>query len=142
MSSIETNNIKVPPPKPFRRRLSFRTKPSSSPEPSTNSANTLGSGFNSVRGSIRRLRRVSTTANGTSNQEANNDPNLTQEQAATSPTFPSFQRFREQTSRLKEINLTQKIAEITAVVNETVEIGNLAKEAVVERWKKRKEGCH
>src|SRR6266496_1202933 len=101
MSSIETNNIKVPPPKPFRRRLSFRTKPSS--EAPTNSSSTLGNGFNSVRGSIRRFRRVSTTANGTSstNQNVNNDPNLTQEQATASsstsvqsPTFPSFQRFR------------------------------------------------
>ncbi|RGB44127.1 Rho GTPase activation protein [Rhizophagus diaphanus] len=150
MSSSETNNIKVPPPKPFRRRLSFRTKPSS--ESPANSTNTLGNGFNSVRGSIRRLRRVSTTANGVSNtnQNVNNDPNSTQEQASTSsstnlqsPTFPSFQRFREQTSRLKDINITQKIAEFTATVqemgNETVELGCLAKEAVVERLKKKKE---
>lgn len=151
MSSSETNNIKVPPPKPFRRRLSFRTKPSS--ESPANSTNTLGNGFNSVRGSIRRLRRVSTTANSASNtnQNVNNDPNSTQEQASTSsstnlqsPTFPSFQRFREQTSRLKDINITQKIAEFTATVqemgNETVELGCLAKEAVVERLKKKKEG--
>ncbi|CAB4391742.1 RhoGAP-domain-containing protein [Rhizophagus irregularis] len=150
MSSSETNNIKVPPPKPFRRRLSFRTKPSS--ESPANSTNTLGNGFNSVRGSIRRLRRVSTTANSASNtnQNVNNDPNSTQEQASTSsstnlqsPTFPSFQRFREQTSRLKDINITQKIAEFTATVqemgNETVELGCLAKEAVVERLKKKKE---
>uniref|UniRef100_A0A1D1YNC8 Putative Rho-type GTPase-activating protein 2 n=1 Tax=Anthurium amnicola TaxID=1678845 RepID=A0A1D1YNC8_9ARAE len=150
MSSLETNNIKVPPPKPFRRRLSFRTKPSS--ETPTNSTSTLGNGLNSVRGSIRRFRRVSTTANNASstNQNVDNDPNLTQEQVTTTsstnaqpPAFPSFQRFREQTSRLKDINLTQKIAEFTATVqemgSETVELGCLAKEAVVERLKKKKE---
>ncbi|CAG8791595.1 18272_t:CDS:2, partial [Acaulospora morrowiae] len=53
---------------------------------------------------------------------------------------------REQTSRLKEINITQKRADLTAAVQEMgtelgkkgAEFGNMAKDAV-DRWKKRKE---
>ncbi|CAG8548030.1 2542_t:CDS:10 [Funneliformis mosseae] len=159
MSSIETNITKVPPQKPFRRRLSFKTKSLSSPESDSAGSTTLGSGFNTVRGSIRRFRRVSNTLNGTSstptlNHIDNNDTNSTQEQAKTSsstnlqsPTFPSFQRLqtlasmaREQTSRFKDIDLTAAVQEMSSEIGKKgVELGSLAKEVVVERWKKRKE---
>ncbi|CAI2175269.1 6087_t:CDS:2 [Funneliformis geosporum] len=160
MSSIETNITKVPPQKPFRRRLSFKTKSLSSPESDSAVSTTLGNGFNSVRGSIRRFRRVSNTLTGASstptlNQSDINDSNLTQqEQAQTSsstnlqsPTFSSFQRLqtlasmaREQTSRLKDIDLTAAVQEMGSEIGKKgFELGSLAKEVVVERWKKRKE---
>ncbi|CAG8688983.1 13178_t:CDS:2 [Cetraspora pellucida] len=148
MSSIETNNGKgFPPAKPFRRRLSFRTKPTPVPEPISIS------GFNSVRGSIRRFRRVSgSVSSAQTSSNSTTDPATISQSTSNSqsPTFPSFPRLYNIASiarELREINLSQRTADLTAAVTEMgveigkkgVEFGSMAREVVVDRWKKRKE---
>ncbi|CAG8661748.1 19602_t:CDS:2 [Gigaspora margarita] len=148
MSSIEANNGKgFPSAKPFRRRLSFRTKPTPVPEPISIN------GLNSVRGSIRRFRRVSGSVSSaqTSSTSTTDSTNINQSTSnSQSPTFPSFPRIYNIASiarELKDINISQKTADLTAAVTEmSVELGkkgaelsNMAKDAVVDRWKKRKE---
>ncbi|RHZ51233.1 hypothetical protein Glove_481g89 [Diversispora epigaea] len=142
MSSIETNGNKTPPSKPLSRKLS---KPESVTY--SDSVDTNGSILNSVRGSIRRFRRTSgaTAALNSNPDSLSSNTHI--------PTFP-FSRFqstianiaREQTSRLKDINISQKTADLTAIVQEMgtelgkkgVEFGSMTKDAV-DRWKKRKD---
>src|SRR2546423_1924510 len=151
MSSTETNindQLQVPPPKPFRRRLSFRTKPlSGNNDPTAHDsllpATGSGSGFNSVRGSIRRFRRVSGSVTnnnppGTPTPTVNASSSVsdtpqtivsTSSQPPHSPTFSKIQRFGvialQQKSRLKEIN----ISELKTVVEEKgAELGSKAVE--------------
>ncbi|CAG8676703.1 6466_t:CDS:2, partial [Dentiscutata heterogama] len=152
MSSIETNNGKgFPSAKQFRRRLSFRNKPTPVPEPISIN------GLNSVRGSIRRFRRVSGSVSSaqTSSNSTTDPTNIDQSTSnSQSPTFPSFPRLYNIASiarEFKEINLSQKTADLTAAVTEMgVELGkkgaelssmakDVVKDAVVDRWKKRKE---
>ncbi|KAG9287809.1 hypothetical protein G9A89_017404 [Geosiphon pyriformis] len=190
MSSFETKNSaksqEVPPPKPFRRRLSFKTKPLSASSRegvghnssnSANNGNIMNSGFNSVRGSIRRFRRVSGTVNNSNNasnfeppvkslkirNEESNPITTTTTTTTTTMTITSsssatmIQRLGAialQKSRLMDMN----ISDLKAVVEEkgaelgsmAVELGSMAKEtgfgwgkkgkeAVVDRWKKKKE---
>ncbi|CAG8716084.1 12620_t:CDS:2 [Dentiscutata erythropus] len=152
MSSIETNNGKgFPSAKQFRRRLSFRNKPTPVPEPISIN------GLNSVRGSIRRFRRVSgSVSSAQTSSDSTTDPTNINQSASNSqsPTFPSFPRLYNIASiarEFKEINLSQKTADLTAAVTEMgVELGkkgaelssmakDVVKDAVVDRWKKRKE---
>ncbi|CAG8508298.1 4346_t:CDS:2 [Acaulospora colombiana] len=148
---MSNNNNKVLS-KSSSRKLSFRSKESVNISDSTNTnSGSLSGSFNSVRGSIRRIRRVSgatTSSNPNSNYPAQQEvvPAVNMQPSA----FP-FSRIqstiagiaREQTSRLKEISISQKTADLTAVVQEMstelgkkgAELGNMA----MDRWKKRKE---
>ncbi|CAG8496702.1 649_t:CDS:2 [Diversispora eburnea] len=140
MSSIEINSNKTPPSKPLSRKLS---KPDSVTY--SDSVDTNGSILNSVRGSIRRFRR---TSGATTALNSKPDP------LSSNTHIPTFSRFqstianiaREQTSRLKDINISQKTADLTAIVQEMgtelgkkgVEFGSMTKDAV-DKWKKRKD---
>ncbi|CAG8774018.1 12521_t:CDS:2, partial [Racocetra fulgida] len=103
--------------------------------------------------SIRRFRRVSgSVSSAQTSSNSTTDPATISQSTSNSqsPTLPSFPRLYNIASiarELKEINLSQKTADLTAAVTEMgvelgkkgVELGSLARDAVVDRWKKRKE---
>lgn len=135
MSSVEDNSDKTPPSKPSSRKLF-------TPESITcsDSENSNGSILNSVRG---RFRRASSATTSNPDLPPSNTHNPTFHFSRLQSTIANIAR--EQTSRLKEMNISQKTADLTAIVQEMgtelgkkgAGLGNMTKDAV-DRWKKRK----